>query len=205
MAERTAETAVIKERRCRQHHQHIESIVQRRRVKVRIRQRRQPQKPLCSKPAEHQVRQIAKQYPAAVVLIEENIRQIVLVRLFPQPQNMIVDIMVVEIKNHLAHEGRVQNRQIHQHAHAPQRVPDRKPGREKRARQAHRQHADCKHIGVEIHAPPKAIAKAMIELFPLSGRILPRTVYINEHCPKQRANQRCQPKDLEVLLHPRKK
>ena len=58
-----------------------------------------------------------------MVLVEEDVHKVHLVRIPAQPQGLVEGIPEMEVKNHLAHKGRVEQEEKDKGKDCPQSVP----------------------------------------------------------------------------------
>ena len=154
--------------------------------------------------AEHK-RHETQQHEDAVILMEENIEQVLLVRVLPHPKCFVVNVPVMVIENQFPDKRRVQNGKIDRNAHGAHLVARGEPIGQKRAGQADEHGGIEKNVSVPVHAPPKAVPKAMIEFFPLPGQGSIISVKDNKKETKNRANEGRDAKELYILLYAIKK
>ena len=151
-----------------------------------------------------QIGQIADEQPRTVILMEENIDKIFLIRMFSEPDRLIERIVKMRIENHLADERRIENARIDEKEDDTHRIPHSKVRREERPRHGDEDERNEEGIGIEVHPPPKSVTKAGNPLPPLpAGRLL-WAVCQNENQPEYGANHGRQEKELQILLHPQK-
>ena len=61
-----------------------------------------------------------------MILMEKHIREIMLLRIFPQPDQLIKGIMIMRIKNHLTPKSRIEKQRIRRYHHHTHRIPNSK-------------------------------------------------------------------------------
>lgn len=137
-----------------------------------------------------------------MVLVEEDVQQVVLLGLLAQPERAVVDVVVMIVKNHLAEERGVEHHGIDRDGGLPYRIADGKVGGQESARQADEDDQQQENVGIEVHAPPEAIAKAGQPFPPFTERILLGAVDFNEDQAEQSAKDWRQNCNLQILLYP---
>ena len=95
-----------------------------------------------------------------MILIKENIQQILFVCIFSQPHISIVHIMKMVIKQHFPHKGTVKNQSIQHKKHQPYFSADAHIRLYKAGWQGNSCQGQQIKSGINIHAPPEAIAEA---------------------------------------------
>ena len=100
-------TQPIEPKHRRQEHYRVQPILEPWRRQLHIGQHRRCQQILDTMIAEQCIGNIAQQDPRTMILVEEYIDKILLVRMPGQPHRLIERIMKMIIENHLPHEGRI--------------------------------------------------------------------------------------------------
>ena len=169
-----------------------------------IGERRQGEDGMRRKRTECQIGQIAEEQPRTVILMEENIGKIFLIRMFSKPDRLIERVVKMRVENHLADERRIECCRVDKEETNAHRIPHGKVRRKERPWHGDEDERNEEGIGVKVHPPPKSVTKAGNPLPPLPDWRLLRTVDQNENQAKDGADDRRQKKDLQILLHPQK-
>ena len=206
MAEGAAVAQPVKERPRSYEGCGIGAILPHRRIKLPIGQQGQRQKELAQLPTEPAIGQIPQENPAAMILVEKNIHEIHLVGIFPQPQGLVESIVEMKVKNHLAHESRIEQQQISKDEKPPQCIAYFIIGRQESSRNGNQHQRKQEGIGVPVQSPTQAIGKALKPLAKsLFARKFLRAINLYEEQAKQTSPKRHQQEKLEILLNSRPK
>ena len=159
-------------------------------------------KPFHGKKTKSPIGKVGEKNPAAVVLVEEDVGEVAFVRILSKPDSMVEDIMEVEIEDELCQEGRVDEEQVASHEPHAKHIADFVPEGKNGCGQGDQDEKRQERISIHVHAPPEAIAEAVIPLAPLAGRRFLRTVQEDEGETEDRTEKRRQQGEAQILLKP---
>ena len=114
-----------------------------------------------------------------MILIEKNIQQILFIRIFPQPNIPIVNVMKVIKKQHFTNKRYIQNQQVQTEPQQSYCLSHIIPYRKKHPWQSSYNQAYQIIELIYIHPPPKAIRKTFLQrsLIPLAKPAWPIYIY----------------------------
>lgn len=124
-----------------------------------------------------------------MVLVEKDVGKISLVRMFPQPNRMVEDIVEVKVEDELRQECGVEEEKIDPHDPHAERTSDFLPEGKESGGQSDQEEEGEVGIGVDVHAPPESVAKTVVPFAPFSRRRFFRSIAKNENQPKDGAEQ----------------
>ena len=162
-----------------------------------VRQARQREQPLRGGGAEGDVERQAEQQQRAVVLVEEDIGEILLVRVEAEADRGIERIAEMLVEDHLPEEREVEDEEIGGGQHGAHGVRERPERGHERGGQARADEQREEEVRVEIHAPPESVAEAGGEL---CRRVTVRPIAHEEERAEDRAGERREQHQQEVRL-----
>ena len=135
-----------------------------------------------------------------MILMQKNIQEIMLFRILPKPDQLIENIMIMVVKNHLTPERSIEQQRIHRDTSCPDCITEYKILRQKHPRQCNKKHGKQENISIEIHPPPKSVTETMKQRLSLSGKTRIGTKTPNKNSTKNRTPKRSQPENMKILL-----
>ena len=184
-----------------QENHRVVAVVQDGVEEVQVPEAGQPQESLDARRAHRQVGQDAHEDEGAVVLVEEDVHQVVFLRLGPQFHSLVEDVMEVLVEQHLPCKGQVQHQAVHQAPRQPQGVPPAVPHGEEGPGQGQQHQGNQEHIGVEIHAPPEPVAEAVPDDLSLPLQAAVGIVHFDENETEHSTQDGEEQEQLRILLH----